>query len=193
MGLLRTSDFFYSLRFLRLLTTPWEKTTAFKEGIVDKDGKKLKKPENQSEKAAYTTFHRLVFNLKRMLNKLPLGKTKLASYATAFFLIKEHTGIDDKKLTKVIKESTGVDINCLQLLEESHWFLAEDNKSIGANTYTLTQDLPLKNGELLAKKGTRVVVEQHEPVGNTLGIPVFKGYHVKTKQSIYITQDDITF
>ena len=38
-----------------------------------------------------------------------------------------------------------------------------------------------------------VIVEEHEPIDNVFGIPVFKGYHVKTKQTIYITQEDITY
>jgi hypothetical protein len=42
MGFLKGPDFFYSLRFLRLLTMPYEKTAAFKVGVIDKDGKKNK-------------------------------------------------------------------------------------------------------------------------------------------------------
>ena len=72
MGLLKAGDLFYTLRFLRLLTTPWNKTNAYKEGIVDENGKVLKKPETSKEKAVYNTFHRLVYNLKRLLNKVPL-------------------------------------------------------------------------------------------------------------------------
>ena len=81
MGFLRGPDFFYALRFLRLLTTKWEDTNAFKLGIVDKNGKKLKKPETSDEKSAYNTFHKLVYNIKRLINKIPLGKSTLASYA----------------------------------------------------------------------------------------------------------------
>ena len=51
MGFLRGPDFFYAVRFLRLLTTKWENTNAFKLGIVDKNGKKLKKPEPSEESA----------------------------------------------------------------------------------------------------------------------------------------------
>ena len=72
----RAGDIFYAFRFLKLLVTPWEKTKAFEYGIVDKEGKKLKKPSTPPEKSAYTIFHKLVFNLKRILNKLPFGKTK---------------------------------------------------------------------------------------------------------------------
>ena len=38
MGLLRGPDFFYAIRFLRLLTTKWTNTSAFKLGIIDTVG-----------------------------------------------------------------------------------------------------------------------------------------------------------
>ena len=68
----RTADLFYAYRFIKLLVTPWEKTEAFEFGIVDDNGKVLKKTsalKTSEEKAAYTVFHRLVFNIKRLLNK----------------------------------------------------------------------------------------------------------------------------
>ena len=68
MGLLsRAGDLVYTLRFLRLLTTPFDKTTAFELGLIDEKGKKLKKPETKDEKGAYNTFHRLVFNIKKLI------------------------------------------------------------------------------------------------------------------------------
>jgi hypothetical protein len=69
---------------------------AFKEGIIDEEGKQLKKLrelKTTDEKDAYTYFHRMVFNLKRLLNKLPGGETKIASYGAALFLIKEDKNI----------------------------------------------------------------------------------------------------
>tara|TARA_R110002153_G_scaffold89582_3_gene219229 strand:+ start:14701 stop:15264 length:564 start_codon:yes stop_codon:yes gene_type:complete len=185
MSLLRGADFFYALRFLRLLTTKWEDTTAFELGIVDKDGKKLKKPQGSEEKGAYTSFHRLVYNIKRLLNKLPFGKTKLASYATALFLIKEHTNLTDE----VICEKLEIE-GYLELHECKGLFLNEDG-AIQANKYFLVRDLPLKTGEPLAKADTEVVVEEHNPIGHFCNVPIFKAHHVKTKQSIYITQNDI--
>lgn len=65
MGIIsRTGDLFYAFRFLKLLVTPWEKTTAFELGIIDENGKVLKKGSQRNtpeEKSAYTVFHRLVF------------------------------------------------------------------------------------------------------------------------------------
>jgi len=190
MGFLRGPDFFYALRFLRLLTTRWDKTTAFKLGIVDKNGKKLKKPETAEEKSAYNTFHKLVYNIKRLINKIPLGKSTLASYAAALFLIKEHAGISDKKLIKVIKESIGLDLSDYKP-ELNEWYLTEDGE-IETGKYALARDIALpKTGELLAKKKTWVEIMESAPHGSVLGHPVFKAQHIKTQQTIYITQEDI--
>ena len=80
MGLLsKSADLLYTLRFLRLLTTPWEETNAFKLGLIDNEGKKLKKAQTSEEKSAYNTFHRLVFNVKKLINKVPGGKSKRAA------------------------------------------------------------------------------------------------------------------
>lgn len=117
----RTGDLFYAYRFIKLLVTSWEKTDAFKLGIVDEDGKILKKSsqlKTSDEKSAYTVFHRLVFNIKRLLNKLPFGKSKLASWATALFLIKEETGMSEEAMRKVLKK---MDVDFDDTLFESTW------------------------------------------------------------------------
>ena len=86
-------DLFVAYRFLRILTTPWEDQDAFKLGIIDKDGKLLRKKntlKTTEEKQSFTLLHRLVFNLKRILHKIPGVRTKIGTYATALFLLKQH-------------------------------------------------------------------------------------------------------
>ena len=190
MGFLKGPDFFYALRFLRLLTTKWERTTAYKLGLIDKKGKVLKNPENDKEKAAYNIFHRLVFNIKRLINKLPFGKSALASYLGALFLIKEHTGISDDKLIKVIKEATGCDFSDYTP-EINEWYLTESG-DIETGKYALARDIALpKTGELLALKDTWVNIAESAPYDSILGHKVFKAEHIKTRQQIYVTQEDI--
>src|SRR6056300_534319 len=119
----RTGDLFYAYRFIKLLTTSWDDTEAYKLGIIDEDGKVLRKAstlQTNDEKSAYTVFHRLVFNIKRLLNKLPFGKTKLASWATALFLIKEETGMSEEALLKVLDK---MDVSFEDSLFESTWFM----------------------------------------------------------------------
>ena len=89
----RAIDLFVTYRFLKLLVTPWDKQEAYKLGIIDANGKALKKSKDlntEAEREAFTLLHRLVFNCKRIMSKIPLVRTKLGTYATALFLLKEH-------------------------------------------------------------------------------------------------------
>ena len=75
-------NLFFIYKFLRILTTPWKESDAFKLGIVDENGKILKKKSQLKtidEKDAYTMMHRLVWKIKRLMEKVPFGKTRLAS------------------------------------------------------------------------------------------------------------------
>jgi len=124
----KAMDLFLVYQFVKRLTTPWEKTEAFKLGLVDKKGKKLKEAESKEEHDAYGYYDRLVFNLKRLLEKLPGGSTRLGSFAAALWLIKESA--NDKKdytqeelLEGVTKEMTMLDETTTKKLNE---MLAED-------------------------------------------------------------------
>ena len=83
---------FLAYKFIKVITTPWKDMEAFEHGIVDENGKQLKKTnqlKTSEEKSSYTLFHRLIFNLKRILEKFPFGKSRIASYAAAFALLRE--------------------------------------------------------------------------------------------------------
>ena len=97
-------NIYFVYQFIKKLVTPFEKTDAFELGIIDKDGKILKKRRNlegSKEKDAYTLSDTLVWNIKKLLGKVPGGKSKIATYGAALFLIKEQSDsyrIDDEEL-----------------------------------------------------------------------------------------------
>ena len=95
----RGADLYFVFRFLRLLTMKWEKTDAYKYGIIDKKGQILKKSSELTtvdEKAGYTMLHRMVFKIRRLIEKVPIiGKSILTNYAAALFLLKEQ---DNKRI-----------------------------------------------------------------------------------------------
>jgi len=96
----RAIDLFVAYRFLRILTTPWEDQDAYKLGIIDKDGKLLRKHnelKTSEEKESFTLLHRLIFNLKRILHKIPGVRTKIGTYATALYLLKQHMASDEEQ------------------------------------------------------------------------------------------------
>ena len=93
----RAFDTFITYKIISNLVTDWEDFPAFEHGIIDKKGKLLRKYntlKTKDEKDSYTLFHRLVFNLKRLIQKLPGGSSKLASYTAGLFLIKEQIDVE---------------------------------------------------------------------------------------------------
>ena len=187
----RAGDLFYAFRFLKLLITPWEETEAYKLGILDKEGTVIKKDRTTAEeKSAYTVFHRLVFNVKRLLNKLPFGKTKLASWATALFLIKEETGMSEEALLNVLKK---MEVDFDDTLFESTWYMSENNVLM-PGIYTLMNDIiSPKTGEILPFNNSKVVVHENcMPVGDCIGSPIYKVRHIKSGMDIYINPGEIS-
>jgi hypothetical protein len=88
----RIVDNLVAFRVLYMLVTPFTETQAFKLGIIDEKGNTLKKSsqlKTGAERDAFTYLHRLVFNVKRILAKLPGGDNRLKSVVAALWLVKE--------------------------------------------------------------------------------------------------------
>ena len=193
--MLSLTDRFYALRFLRLLTTPWEKTGAFKAGIVDENGKILRKAKGREDKKVYNIFHKLVYNIKRLINKVPaVGKSTLASYAAALYLIKEHTRLSDKVLTEIIKEGLEIDPTSDDLNEESLYLLNEQGQ-LGAGNYEFCEDMiHFENGDIIEESKGRIVTvteERRAPIGTLLGYPIFKLIDADTGSSVIISNTQL--
>jgi len=84
-------DNLIAIRILYMLVTPFEETESYKRGIIDKDGNPLKKLKDMTwtEKDHYSMLHRMIFRIKKIMNKVPVVNTKLGTLATAYFLVKE--------------------------------------------------------------------------------------------------------
>lgn len=192
MGLLsRAGDTFFALRFLRLLTTAWEDTGAYKNGIIDANGQVIKKPQTSQEKSTYNFFHKLVFNIKRLLNKIPFGKSKIASYATALFLIKEHTGLSERLLGTILEEVTGYNPYMDSDLNEEYSLFLNESGELKEGKYELIESILLPNGDAINLKGSVIIDENTSPIGSIFGISIFKGTHVSTKQPILLTTNSL--
>ena len=192
----RAIDLFVTYRFIKLLTTPFEKTDAFKMGIIDKDGNRLPmKLYKIDERNAYTVLHKLVFNIKKLFQKVPGLRTKVGTYAAALFLLKdtfkEH--VEDPKM---------FEREFLKYLEENNIELDDtiaeevtlDNGKLSKGIYTLTQDVVSTEDEeeIEALEGDEVEAFEDTPAADTiLGVDVFPVIHIKTKQKIFVSAEDI--
>ena len=82
----RLIDNLVAYRILTMLIKPFDDTQAYKLGIIDAKGKNLRKSstlKTSAEKDAYTYLNRLVFNMKKIINRLPGGESKLKSLVAA--------------------------------------------------------------------------------------------------------------
>tara|TARA_A100001011_G_scaffold284929_1_gene295384 strand:+ start:267 stop:881 length:615 start_codon:yes stop_codon:yes gene_type:complete len=196
-------DLFVTYRFLKLLTTPFEKTEAFKLGIIDKKGHRVLKPKSTKpavelattqQKNAYTILHKLVFNIKKLFNKVPGLRTKVGTYAAALFLLKdtfkEHVEEPDffeSELIKYLKENNIEFDNSIS--EEVIGF----GEVLPKGNYVLVNDILNKQEEALsAKKGDKVsTFEDQSPVDTILGVDIFPVIHMKTQEKLFVSLEDI--
>tara|TARA_B100001094_G_scaffold320975_1_gene368001 strand:+ start:444 stop:1055 length:612 start_codon:yes stop_codon:yes gene_type:complete len=192
----RAIDLFVTYRFIRLLTTPFEKTDAFKMGIIDKNGNRLpKKLYKIDERNAYTVLHKLVFNIKKLFQKVPGLRTKVGTYAAALFLLKdtfkehvEDPKMFEKEFLKYLEE------NNIELDDTIAEEVTLDNGKLSKGIYTLIQDVVATEDEeeIEALEGDEVEVFEDTPAADTiLGVDVFPVIHIKTKQKIFVSAEDI--
>jgi len=128
----RLMDNLIAVKLLYMLTTPFDKTDAFKLGIVDAKGKLLK-PANtlhtDAEKDAYNYLVRLIFNVKRLINKLPGGESNLKNLTAAYFMVKEKwetktTHINEQQFVSLVERMNKItlveeELAVLEILDES--------------------------------------------------------------------------
>jgi len=167
---MRAADTVYAFRFLKILVTPWNKMTAFKLGLIDDRGKKLRSPETSEERAAYSYFYRLVFNIKRIMSIAPGGSSRIASYAAALYLIKESEKLNSNRVDLILEVLRKINIDTTYSLSELCYTL-----NVGGN-YVLKNDAisPI-TGDIVALKNSVIEVTNISPIGNFAGIPIYEG------------------
>ena len=181
----RVVDALIAYRLLKLLVTPFNKTKAYKMGIIDDKGKVLIKkrdfareiPSNKRSEAinSYTLLIRFVFNLKRLLSKVgvrgPLGSA--AAAAIAFF--REENQYNPEIEKQVYKH----------LKEQGFEFDVNENygEPIPHGKYNVNKDICDLEGEVVINKGE--TIDFNEDIQTIMGYDVFK------YKDVYLTTEDL--
>ena len=188
----RAIDLLITYRVIKMLVTPFEKTDAYKYGIIDKNGKVLRKNKTLTvakEKDSYTILHRFVFNLKRLINLIPGGKSKLGTYAAALgLLLKENKDINMVELERdLYKHLSENDLIKLDDINESVGFdFLQEGK------YIVTDQLEDLNGNITAEVGDIVyTTENQKPFDNYFGVNLYHVINEDTKQKVMVSEDNI--
>ena len=188
----RAVDLFVTYRFLKLLGPPFENQEAYKLGLIDKKGKNLIKSKNletEEQRQAYTLLHRLVFNCKKIMSKIPLVRTQIGTYATALFLLKEHykIKIPEPQVTKYLMENNMVSFDP-NISEEVLGF----GTMLPAGEYKLKDQVTADDDEIDAQKGDAIIAHEDTPPSDrVLGVDIFPVVHQKSNKKIYVSLEDI--
>lgn len=178
----RIIDNLIAYRILTRLVKPFTDTDAFKLGIIDEKGKNLIKPSRftRSEQYdAYTYLDRLVFNMKRIINRLPGGENKLKNIVAALFLIREYHDSKDRT-TSLMEERY---IRLLEKLENENVVLVEEELTV--NKFfdgKLQEDGVVTTGSVANVTGAGV--STNEPVVRKKDI---KKYQKMARRSVPLT------
>ena len=185
-GAMNVVDTVIVFRILKMMTRKWEEMDAFKFGLIDNNGKRIKskKPKTSEEKNSFTLLHRLVFNLKRVLELLPFGRTRLASYAASLALLKEHFNIDGESLERHFYQYLKENDLVLDLLE------GHDNMNNlqKGKQYELRQSVWNEENNV-GYRGDQVQVLGK--TDNVMGVDIYRVYNITQDQSMLITGHDI--
>ena len=180
----RVIDAVIAYRVVKLLATPFNKTSAFKLGIIDERGKVLKKSRDISdpkERNAYTLLIRFVFNLKRILQKVgirgPLGSS--AAAAIAFF--KEESG-------EQLSDAAALDIErevYKYITSEGFEFDISENygETPTKGTYKSKHNIYNQEGEL--------VINMDESIEFIKTTDTIMGYDIFKHNGVYLTTEDL--
>ena len=199
----RAIDLFVTYRFIKLLVTAFDKQEAYKLGIIDEKGKRITLPggnrpkplDTVAEKNAYTVLHKLVFNIKKIFEKVPGLRTKLGTYAAALFLLKDtfrenvEPEMWEKQFMNYLKE------NNYELDDTiSEEVTLEDGK-LPKGIYKLTNDITFDKEDAEtpdALEGDEVqVFEPTSPTDTVLGVEIFPVIHIPTQSKIFVSGEDI--
>jgi len=96
-------DLFLVYSFVKRLATPFKETPAYKLGLINAKGKRLKKASSKEEKNAMTYYDKLIFNLKRILSVTGI-EGKFTTFAAALFLLKESEKSKSNRIHFVTEE-----------------------------------------------------------------------------------------
>ena len=184
----RIVDTLIVFRILKLLTTKWENFKAYKLGIIDKNGNRIKSKdvETSEEKDSFDLLHRLVFNLKRIITKVPFGKTVFASYAIALLLLKENTELGEDQMEelceKFYRHLKDENLLVTEMLTEA----LEVGEIEINHVYRLKRQLKEQNDTIYPEKTQVSVLHEHSKM---FGITCYIGFIGEDR--VLVTADNV--
>ena len=181
----RVIDALIAYRVVKLLVTPFNRTEAFKLGIIDDKGKVLIKSKDflktfssqelPKARKAYTMLIRFVFNLKRLLSKVGVRGPLTTAAAAAIAFFKEENG-ENVEIEKTVYK---------HLRENGFEFEIDENygEPLKPGSYRVKRDITDLEGDIVINIDEEIIFD-----GKT---DTIMGYDVFKYRNVYLTTEDL--
>jgi hypothetical protein len=205
-------DAVVTYQFLKLISQDYTEWKAYELGIIDENGDVLRPRRSlktKEEKNSFTTFHIVIRNIKRLIEKTQIGRAKLVSFAAALFLIKENR----ENIPEYTEEELVEQLN--SIIEKSNtkrWFIEysakEDILTEDISAATTTGDVAMVDKPMdfagnkvfkvptatfmKARMGKKKYTKWSNYVGEAENAEEIRAYALKNPKSAVILQDEQT-
>jgi len=155
---------------LKRLLTKWENWEAYKNGIIDKNGKRIRKPRTSKERESFDILDRFCWSIKRLLTKF-IGDSKFVYLFSTAYLMKEElstiviTNFDKYKeeLSSFTATQQQQIFNVLKEMEQNS-LLRESNLDLETNIFKISN----RTKDILEKYELEKLFEE-DAVATTVG------------------------
>ena len=185
-------DMLVAYKFIKILTTDFEDTDAFRLGVIDKDGNILKKRKDLrgDERTSYTIFHTLIWNLKKLMMKVPGLKSKLGSYASALFLLKEQYNKENNRGGELLAE------RILESLKDKFpdsdvLFECVFETPIESGVYIATQEIVTPSFETINEGEVIIIGNTKQALTEMSSVPLYTAVHLDSGEEVIVSKSSI--
>ena len=185
-------DMLVAYKFIKILTTDFKDTDAFRLGVIDKDGNILKKRKDLrgDERTSYTIFHTLIWNLKKLMMKVPGLKSKLGSYASALFLLKEQYNKENNRGGELLAE------RILESLKDKFpdsdvLFECVFETPIESGVYIATQEIVTPSFETINEGEVIIIGNTKQALTEMSSVPLYTAVHLDSGEEVIVSKSSI--
>lgn len=179
-------DVIIAYTFIKDLTVPFNKTLAFKYGIIDAEGKILKKRNTLSskERSAYPTIlTTLAWNIKKILSKVGIGRSSIASFASALYLLKEEIRGEGMNMEKIKPEE-----DLLHVIQKSLYSSGRENMINDAfESSLLPLEIPMGDYRIHDEEVT--IKSRKSTFSYIMGVPLYEAETREGKRVVFSFTD----
>jgi hypothetical protein len=168
---------------IRDLTVPFNRTDAFKLGVIDKDGNFLLKQKDMTREqrnSVPSILTILAWNIKKILSKIGIGRSSIASFATALYLLREEIGNKG--------ESRQMEIRLMEYIEKE-LFKSDREKMINEAFESSLLSSDVEVGNYVIQGNVVSIEETLKPFIYVMGVPLYRSTRENGKVVVFSKTD----